>query len=420
MSIIHDEAAQALGFKSLRSLADAADVNNGTFSGIYRGKRSLNDSDADKLIEAIRYQNGWSYLETANRLVEVLNFLQNHLAHFCGTRVRELTDNDAKKWTCDYRERMKQSQSHLPEPLNFENNHLPVKEQLQRVLDYLKEWEMKHDYGYLDKVQRAFHKKYSDAILPTIKQGMNDKDCYELVTQIYNHVRYIAHLCHEFDFVVEMSTWFIKQTKHNGDDHVRVNALATYAWELSSQNTPSTLEKAQTHVREAWTIANSSAFLEQITPEGMDVLALLTELRLRLTIRLFKDRYSSLRSIDFDNMLTESRKLLKKPESWQELSSRLKMRYELALDYQHAVYLYHLGEYNQSLLIFKAIRERTNLMGWIRVEQAALSWIASILKAIENREELAKVLQRINVPYLSHRQAIREDILGWMGGEDAV
>lgn len=420
LSSIYNSTATALGFKSLSSLAKAADVNSGTLSAIYMGKRPLNDSVADKLIEAIRYQNGWSYLDTAFRLVEVLNFLQKHLAHFHGTRVRELTSNDVKRWSCSYHERLKQPQSHRPEPLNLENSYLPVKERLQRVLDYLKYWEMKHDYGYLDEVQRAFDKYYSTLIAPSIKQGMQKDDCYELMKQIYDEIKYIAHFCGEFDFVVEMSTWFIKQSKHNGDTHVRVNALATYAWVLSSQNTPTSLEKAQVHVREAWAIANSIAFLEQITPEGMDVLALLTELRLRLTIRLFKDRYSSLRSIDFDNMLTESRKLLKKPESWQELSSRLKMRYELALDYQHAVYLYHLGEYNQSLLIFKAIRERTNIMGWIRVEQAALSWIASILKATENREELAKVLQRINVPYLSHRQAIREDILGWMGGEDAV
>lgn len=419
---IYIRAAEALGFTSLSAIATAAGINVGTWSHIYNGTRLLNDQLANKLIEAIRFQNGWSYKEAAYQLVAVITLMQEQLTHVNGRHSGKLTSCDVKRWLYSYRKRMERSESRLPEPLNPDDQNLSVNEQLRKILDYLKEWGMKHDYGYVDKVQRAFHDEYSDFILPTIRQGMRRDDCYELVKQIYNHIRYIAHLCHEFDFVVEMSTWFIQQSKHNGDKHVKVNALTTYAWELSSQNTRNSLEKAQNCVREAWLIASSNAFLEQITPEGMDVLALLTELRLRLTIRLSQNREASVKATNFEKVLDGSKELLKKPKSWQKLSSRLKERYGLALDYQHAVYLYHQEEYNQSQLIFRHIKDRTNLMGWIRVEQAALSWIVSILKATGNRDELAKILPPVvKVPdCLPHRKVIFDDALVWMGGEGTV
>ena len=119
-----NRAAAALGFKSLNSLARAADIHSGSLSGICSGTRSLSDTAADKLIHAVRYQNGWSYLEAASQLTEVLNFLQNHRAHLYRTRVRELTNTDVRRWHRNYLENISQSRHTNSGSPNLENYHL--------------------------------------------------------------------------------------------------------------------------------------------------------------------------------------------------------------------------------------------------------------------------------------------------------
>lgn len=417
MTSINNQASIALGFPSMNALANNAGIHSGSLVGVYSGKRPLSDDNADKLIHAIRYKNGWSYLESAFQLAGVLNFLQHHRAHLHETPVREISDSDVKRWHRNYLKEIAQSRNSSSKALDIESLQLPTPELLKKVLDYLTTWDMKHDFDHLDKMQESFCEKYSQLIVPAIKRGMQESNCYDLLKQIYSAIRYIAHLCEKIDFVMELSTWFLKKSQHNGDMQVRVSALGTLAWELSKQNTESSLERARKNVEEAWQIANSSLFLEQLNPEDMDIMALLTEVRLRLEICLHKESDSSLHSIDFENLVCESKTLLNKARSWMAVSPRLKLRYELPLDYQYGVYLYHLGEYDQSYCRFEALVRKTNVMGWTRVEQAAYSWIATIHEAQKNRIELSKVLKKINVIYLANRQAIREEIIGRMGEE---
>ena len=403
---VNNQASVALGFPSTNALAKIADIHSSTLVDVYSGTRPLSDENADKLTKAILYQNGWNYLDSAFQLAGVLNFLQHHRAYLHQTPVREISDSDVKRWHRNYLQEIAQSRNSSSKALDLESLQLSTPELLKKVLDYLMN---------CDKMQESFCEKYSQLIVPAIKRGIQEIDCYNLLKRIYSEIRYIAHLSEKIDFVTELSKWFLKKSQRNGDIQVRVSALGTLAWELTKQNTKGNLEHAKKIVDEAWKLVNSRLFLEQLCPEDMDIMALLTEVRLRLVICLNKESDFSLKRVDFEELVRESRALLRKAKSWDVVSPRLKLRYELPLDYQHGVYLHYLGEYDQSRRKFENLVEKTNVMGWIRVEQAAYSWIATIHEAQDNRIELSSVLEKINVLYLANRQAIREEIIGRMG-----
>ena len=413
---INKQASTALGFPSMNALASSAGMHSGTLVSVYSGKRPLSDNDADKLINAVRHQNGWSYLKSASQLAGVLNFLQHHRAHLNNTPIRELSDNDVKQWHRNYLKQLERDRS-ISRTLDLESLQLPTPELLKKVLDYLNDWDMKHDFEHLDKMQESFCDKHSKLIIPAIKRGMQEDDCYDILKQIYSRIRYIAHLSEKIDFVVELSKWFLKQSQCNGDMQVRISALGTLSWELTKQNTQKSLERAKKYVEEAWEIANSSLFLEQIDTENMDILALLTEVRLRLENCRNQKSGLPIRALHFAEIVNGSRELLKKPTCWNTVSPRLKLRYQIPLDYQYGICLYRCGEYDKSRQTFEVIVKQTNVMGWVRVEQAAYSWIATIHEVQRNRPQLFEVLPKINVLYLDNRQAIREEIIKRMGEE---
>lgn len=391
------QACVALGFQQTASLAKAAGVHLGTLSHICIGKRILEDDIADKLIRAVKARNKWSYLESANHLAEALNFLQCHHMHLYGKPERELTSIDVKRWHCNYlneRVKVRYGGSEPPEP---ENLQLSTESLLEKILNYLWNWQTKHDFSHLEKIKQSFQSKYSTLIAPSIRRGMIEEGHYDAIKTIYPEIRCIASLCHKSDFLMKMSMWLIDQAKIIDDAYTEVSAVATYAWELSAQDELSSIDSAQQYVDKIWAISGSKSFQRNIVPEYMDTVALLCELRLRVPIRLAKARDSSFRDINFDQLLAESRGLLKKQENWQALSSRLKIRYEIPLDYQHGIYLYRLGEYHQARLEFESIAEKASAIGWNRVGRSTYSWLITIFEATENYEKLAEVLQKAKV-----------------------
>ena len=105
--------------------------------------------------DLVRHQNGWSYLKSASQLAGVLNFLQHHRAHLNNTTVRELSDSDVKHWHRNYLKQLERDRS-ISKTLDLESLQLPTPELLKKVLDYLNDWDMKHDFEYLDKMQESF------------------------------------------------------------------------------------------------------------------------------------------------------------------------------------------------------------------------------------------------------------------------
>lgn len=408
------KATRALGFPRLKSLTTAADVSSGTFSHICRGKRAITDEVADKLICAIQEQNGFSYLESAHRLAEALNYVQHHNAYYYKTPVKEITKTDLKRWHQHYFDKLRPAGPRKDSAKVSINHKDPTKVLLKQVYCFLQSWETKHDLNEFSKVKQNFEENYSHFIEFSLNKAMREGGRhYDALKKIYPEIRYIAHLCHKFDFVVRMSTWLINQAEAAEDIPTKVSAIATYAWELTSDNTPSTLKTAQQYVDEIWQVAASETFLRTIVPEYMDTISLLAELRLRLAIRQAQHNPSLLADLSFDQLLQESRSFLTDSNCFQELPSNLKKRYELSLSYQHGVYLYHVGDHRQSLLKFQEVAQTTRLMGWVRVEQAAYSWLATLFEAMGLYQELSEILQITDVACLfnSYRIKLHNDII---------
>jgi tetratricopeptide (TPR) repeat protein len=409
-SKVRKEAASALGFKNMAELARVADVYDGDICKIYKGIIRLSDKNAHKLVKAVMQRRGWTYLEAASQLVEVLNYLRNHYAYSQNKSVKQIEDTDVRRWHQDYLKELSKAIIDFDDPLNIVTLSSSTEEILDCLLKFLRSWETKHDFGLFDKVEQKFQQNKSLIVIPGIRRGM-EEGFYSQIKDIYTEIRHIAHLCREFELVRNMSDWLIERSKHYQDIQTEVKAKVTLAWTHTSDRSQSSLFTAQQLVKDMWNVVNSTNFLNNVCCEDMDVIAILCELRLRLAIRLEEQQLRPLEVSKFNQLKSESEEVLKRSVSFQSLSSRLKTRYELPLDYQEGVYLYRLGQYEEAREKFEYIAKKAELIGWIRVEQAAYSWLATLWVRTGQREEVVKMLEKINVIYLPKRQQIREQIL---------
>lgn len=407
-------ALASLNFKNLLELSQVADVNNGELSAISQGKRDPSDGFADKLILAIKernYTQGWSYRVSAHYFQEAFNYLRNHYATQRMHPFLPIEDEDVERWCYVNLKRLNEAQSEFDDPLSIVSlTSSTTQDLLTTLLKFLHNWEMKHDFGYLGKVKRRFEANKILFIYPVIKRGMREEGHYEAINAVYTNIRHIAHLCGEFDLVRSMSDWLIEKAKAQSDHQTVIKSQVTLAWLLTSQDTRESLFEAQKLVKEIGKRVDSTQFLESVSLENMDVIAIFAELRLRLAIRLDKHQSRPLEIGKFDELMEQSIELLRKPKSFKELEPKLQARYSLPIDYQHGVYLYGLKNYKEAIYTFTTITILSNLIGWTRVEQAAYSWLATLFEETEEYGKCLESLSKINAPYLQKRLNLCERI----------
>lgn len=414
-------ALALIGFTSMAELAKAAGVYECDLSNFSRGTRKPCDSVADKIITAIQernYHQGWTYMKAASFFKEAFDYLRSHFETQTGQPTIPIQDSDVDRWHSLYLNRLTRLQSEFDEPLNVATCRPSTEASLVSLLHFLKSWEMKHDFGYLGKVKQKFEANQSLIIRPAILRGMQEERHYELIRAIYTEIRHIAHLCGALELVREMSDWLGSRAQAKEDIQTDIQVKVTQAWMMTSRNTTDSLYEAQRLIQEIQQRLRVNQFLETVTVEHADVVAILAELRPRLAIRLDKRRIRPLEKRKFEQIVGESRQMLEGSNSFSQLTPRFKSRYSIPLDYQQGVFLYHIKDYKCAQAKFEQIVEAANFIGWTRIEQAAYTWLATQFEALGDRERCTEVLDKIDVLYLRKRQLISQHIRNRIMGDE--
>lgn len=411
------QASETLGFKSMNELAEKSGVPSGTLSWVCRGERGLTSENAYKLIAAIRnrkYQKGWDYTKSAVMLAEVITFMRLRHAHECNGNAQEITPSEIEEWVQYYLRNHIYPKIDYSDTLNNAELQYETDGILLSFLESFKSWNTRYDFSLLEKVQQMFHSN-SSFLIDVVGDAMRKDDFYELVRDIYTEIRYISHLCGKCDFVKDLSIWLIQQSSLKKDLQTKVKAQITLSWILSNQREESSLKDAKRYLEASWSTIHESNILAVLALNDMDVVALLAELHLRFPIRLYETGLINIHDINFIQLMKESKCLLKMASQFCSSSKRLQTRYEIALFYQHGIYLYHLRDYESAIFQFEEILDDVDLIGWVRLEQAIYTWLATLYEILGKEEKVREILPLINVSYLIKRQAILSEIESRLG-----
>lgn len=410
---IQKKAVNELGFQSLSELAEKSEISESNISRIFGGRIGLTDDKAHKLIETIKQQNyteGWDARQCASRLAEVLDYVRNHLAYLNRREVPpEINDEDVNRWHNNYVEKLQKKQHNFDDGFDMIKTTRNVDENLRAILDFSKSWIMKHDFSYLSKVESIFRRN-QPIIISNMRQGM-EQGLFGDIKNIFTEIRHIAHLCDAFDFVTQMSEWLIKHSIAYGDMCTYVKAKSTLAWTLTSTREEEKLYEAQNLTKQAWELLKNPEVLNQIDSKNADVVAIICELMLRIPVRLHMNGDRSLAREDFEFFKSESQRTMDRYKELHTLDCRLEKRYQIPLEYQNGIYLYLQRNYQEAKEEFESIAYSSNLIGWVRVEKGAYSWLATLTEKIGDIEACRKCLAKIDEQARPKRQAIRDKIM---------
>jgi plasmid maintenance system antidote protein VapI len=410
---IQKKAVNELGFQSLSELAAKSDISESNISRIFGERIKLTDDKAYKLIEAVKQQNytkGWDALQSASLLAEVLNYVRNHLACIDGREAQpEINDEDVKRWHDNYVEKLQRRQRDFDDNFDMIKTTPNVDENLRAILEFSKSWIMKHDFSYLSRVEPIFRRN-QPFIISNMRQGM-EQGLFGDIKNVFTEIRHIAHLCDAFDFVTQVSEWLLEHSFAYGDMCTYVKAKGTLAWTLTSSREEQNLYEAQNMTKHAWELLKNPEILNQIDSKNADVVATICELRLRIPVRLHMNGNQSLIREDFEFFKSESQRMMNRYQALHALDCRLEQRYQIPLQYQNGIYLYLQRKYEEARKEFENIAYCSNLIGWVRVEKGAYSWLATLTEEIGDIEACRKCLAKIDEKARPKRQAIRDKIM---------
>ncbi|MBE7386258.1 MAG: hypothetical protein F6J95_033320 [Leptolyngbya sp. SIO1E4] len=408
------EVAAELGFDSFSELTEKSGIYPGNMSRISRGINSLTDENAHKLVEAVlnrNYQKGWTYLESAIQVADNFNYLRGYCGYLEGRDIKRIEDTDVERWHCNYLKALEAAHSNVDKQLEIIRFSSDTKVSLENILEFLEEWNMKHDFYYLDRVKKKF-KQSTSIVIPKIRRGM-EENLYTEIKTIFTEIRHVAHLCEEFEIVEEMSEWLISTHSSSKDSITEIKAKITLAWVLTSNGQRQNLYKAQGLVKQLWPVVTAHGFLNNFPHGDMDAIAILCELRLRLAIRLYEREMRPLTDKKFEKLMFDSRVIVEKIKSFESLEPRLKIRFELPLHYQSGIYFYRKERYEEAINEFNHVAHYANLIGWGRIEQAAYSWLATASYKIGERDSCLEYLKKIDkkhLPKTPKRLCIRDKL----------
>lgn len=406
------KSLEELNFRTLSEFAEKSGINLGSISRIMRGFLGISDKNAHKMILATINQNcsqGLNYLEAAVLVAESLNFSRGHVSNLENRNFTPIMDEDVERWYKKHIEILESSQLVLDTKLEITATEGNPEFSLAHIHKFLKSWKMKHDFDHLDKVKFHFSQNKSFIINFGIRPGM-EQGLYLPVKDVFMEIRHIAHLCGEFEIIRETCQWLIDKSSYETDIKTHMMAKVTLAWTLTSSRESKDLRKAQKLVRETWQRVDTH-YIQLLSPNEIDTLAILCELRLRLAIRLNEQRSDyELSSGEFQNLFDESKEMLQSIENVHQLEPRLKTRYEIPINYQKGIFLRRIKNYRESQKEFAKISESANLIGWKRVEEAAYSWLATLSFEVGDHELCLNYLLKIKSDYLPKRMLIREKL----------
>ena len=412
MSTWKKQGAEWLGFSSFTQLANVAGISSGTLSHIYKGQRGVSEENSRKLITAIQDQQckeGWNHKRAAAELAAVINFSRHQYSAETKTTVKTISESEIQVWFQYYCTWTLSKQGDPSERLKIALLSDNTEDTLTEILRRMRSWKMKHDFDLSDRVQQSFRDNRA-ILVATVRSAMAENGLYELVRDTYREYLYTAHLCGECEFIKDVSEWLVEQAALEGDICTQVKAKVTLAWLLSNERTQETLQRAQEYLEEVWSIVNRTEFLRHLPSDDMDVVAMLAEIHLRIPIRLSEAGLASLREVDFNNMVKDSNALLDRTRQFPIVHPRLQKRYRIPIRYQHGIYFYRIGNYKEALSSFKSIIDPVEMLGWIRLEQAIYTWMATIHKALSDDESFRDVMSKIDNEYFVKRQKIKQEL----------
>ena len=412
MSDWKKQGAEWLGFSSFTQLAKISEISSGTLTHVYKGERGLSKANSIKLISAVhgkKCKEGWNIKRTIAEIVEALNFCRSQYAAERGVQAVLLGEAEIEVLFSNYCDWIISKQGDTSERLKIAILADNPEDTLTRILLRMKSWKMKHDFDLADRVQQSFRDNRA-ILVSTVHLAMEENVLYELIRDTYKEYLYTAHLCGECDFIREVSEWLVERAAIEGDEFTYVKAKLTIAWLLSNERQPRTLQRAQECVEEVWSIISETDFLKHVLPDDVDIVAMLAEMNLRLPIRLSEAGLLSLDTVDFDCMVKTSNNLLDRTRHLPVVNRRLQQRYRIPIRYQHGIYHYRIGSLRTALASFQSIIDPVEMLGWIRLEQAIYTWMATIYKELGNEHNFNIVMSKINVEYLKNRQRIKQEL----------
>lgn len=381
------DALKELGFESEAELARESKVDQANLNRILTGQVSLTDSRANQLCMAIfekSFSQGLTYSECALNLANSINYSRNHIAKLENKKEYSLLENeDVYRWVNKY---LQEKAKYLNLEKNSAKHHGidNIKSlDFSEVMRYVEFWGLRYDFDYPNMLQKKFESN-KEAIFKFFRQGMKQNN-YQEVKQVFEHIRNIAYLCDAKNLVIEASNWLMESSINHSDMSTFVMAKSALAWtyascdeEQDNHQKEKYLNQAKYITNEVWKSINNYSFFTKI---DYDVVAMFCELKLRVPLRIHMLRtpsnsYQELR--EFEQAWDQSNDMLSKLIKDSKLEPRLKKRFEIPLQYQRGIYHYLRREDEKAIESFQNITQEANLIGWIRVEQAAYSWLGTL------------------------------------------
>ena len=373
----------SLNIKSQKELADLCGIAPANICRILNGETLPGNKLGPKLCKGIRTKaEGLSYSETVDRVTNGLNCLWRKLAEIEGKKIyKVISEETVDLWKSMYKEELLYS-------TNWFSNDLGIGEfidcngtsiGLEPWLRLFENYGIKFDFNRLSIDKRIIEPRLP-AYASALESGVQNNE-YDLVKRNFAVSRYILCIFSYHQLVEDISKWLIGQSVEHCDWNTFFMASSSLTWfhtlsRRHSNNYLSSLRQARALQNLAWNRLNDVDSLKDI---DIDVIAILSELNLRVPLRLYRVSEDEFSLADFDKLFTESEgMLLQGFEFNQSLDRRMKERFLMALHYQKALYYYLLGRYSYSERLFQGILQKAGLMGWDRLIAATNSWLAKI------------------------------------------
>lgn len=268
-------------------------------------------------------------------------------------------------------------------PVEIEDNYLSSSHLLAVVQSY----KPRYDYGAWSYVVTELERLWPD-IAKAFGNSMKIGD-YNSVSKLFQELRRFMQLTKK-PLRIEVAKWLIEESdKQNNDISVAatLSALNLLAWISASCGIAQNISLARDYLR-----ASASLYEANKDLVPMDIVAELYENLVRADIRAHK-------------LESAQHFLLQGEEKVHEMSSskpkdkpRLKTRCLIPFNYNRGLIYYLRNEYLDAKGTFQFVLEQAELIGWKRVEAAAMSWLATIAKQRHLYQEGQELLTNIEVP----------------------
>ncbi|NER28183.1 MAG: hypothetical protein F6J89_11255 [Symploca sp. SIO1C4] len=403
-------AVKELGFENEAEFARKSGIDQGNLNRILTGQIKLTDQRANQLCWAIFEKNcnqGFNYSDCACYLAASINYSWNHIACLEDKKPRvNLTELDVNKWVKEYRIKKLKMREIEQRASNFNEEDHVRSADFSAIMEYIEVWKLKHDFDLPNIIQQRF-KMNLDVFSDFIDQGIKQIN-YEEVKQVFKNIRHIAHLSGDNEFVIKVSCWLREYSRQSSDINTYLMAESTLAWSHTSYKDRQAVNQAKYLTERAWNLLSD---LNVCMTIDADVIAILSELKLRIPIRLHMLHAQHFSDEEFELIQHQSQKMVDRLIQDRTLEPRLRERFKIALQYQHGIYYFWTQKYEKAIQKFTDITEQTNLIGWKRVEQGAYSWLGTLSEQTGNIDACLKYLSKIDNENANQKRLDLRDLM---------